>query len=78
MLFVSGGQANEAFKLMIGTNLQEARASIVVNDKKVTAVSHIRAWDIGKSVIDFRILSQSVGYPTLSVADDINTWQIGK
>ena len=63
---------------MIGIDSQTVRASIVANDKKVTAVSYISAQNSGDSVIDFHILSQSVGYPTLTVVDDISSWQPGE
>ena len=63
---------------MIGTDVQVARASIVVNEKKVTAVSLIMAQESHNSRIDFHILSQSVGFPTLTVVDDISSWQPGK
>ena len=75
---VSGGDANESLKPMIGTDVQVARASIVVKEKKVTAVSKIMTKDLRNSGIDFRILSESVGFPTLKVVDDISSWVAGE
>ena len=63
---------------MIGTDVLVARASIVQNERKVTAVSKIMAKDWLHSTVDFHILSETVGFPTLTVVDDISSWQPGK
>ena len=46
----------------------------------MTAVSHVDINSSGKSVIDFRILSLDLGYPTITVVDDLTTsaWKAGK
>ena len=62
---------------MIGKKGQEARASIHVNNTKVTAVSYIKT-KLFSSKVDFRILRPAIGFPTISVTDDVSSWQVGK
>ena len=77
-VYVAGGASDESYKPMIGTDVLVARASIVQNERKVTAVSKIMAKDWLHSTVDFHILSETVGFPTITVVDDISSWQPGK
>ena len=55
-------------------------ASIAVNGFKVTAVSHVVIDNKGRSEVDFRIVGVDLGYPTITVVDDLTTssWKVGK
>ena len=57
-----------------------ARANIVVDGKKISAVSCIRC-DEGvtyKPMPHFQIIDESVGFPTLSVVHNVSSWDVGK
>ena len=73
----SGGDAHQAFDPMIGKEGQVARASIVVNDTKVSAISYMKS-ELFSSKVDFRVLHPSAGFPTISVTDDISSWNVGR
>ena len=75
-----GGEHNLAIDQNIGKEVQHAMASIVVIDRKVTAVSHVDINSGLRSVVDFRILSLDLGYPTITVVHDLtaSSWKAGK
>ena len=72
-----GGESNEDFDAMIGKDGQVAMASIVINGDKVNAISTMQS-SRDRSKVDFRILKYSAGFPTISVTDDVSSWQVGK
>ena len=76
----TGGEHNLVVDQKIGKDVQHAMASIVVNNHKVTAVSHVDSNVKSKSMLDFRILSLDLGYPTISVVHDLteSAWKAGK
>ena len=77
---IAGGAAHEAFDVGLGKRGTVARANIVVDDKKITAVSCIRCNEATpwKAVPQFHILDLDVGFPTLSVAHNVSSWNVGK
>ena len=72
-----GGDVDEAYEPAIGRKRQDACASIFVDNKKVTAVSSIRP-SRRDCEVQFRIVDASSAFPTISVLDDVSSWQIGK
>ena len=73
----SGGSSKEAYDNRSGKQGKEARANIVLNGKKITAISVIKDAR-SKNMVDFRIMDLSVGFPTISVIDDVSSWHVGK
>lgn len=75
-LFV-GGTYNEALVPAIGKTSLIARAQLVIGDRKVEAISHMNSAMSGRFV-EFRVIDASIGFPTISVVDNISSWKVGE
>jgi len=62
----------------IGKISSTAMCSVEIEGHKVTSKSHINALKAGLSRIDLLILTPDLGYPTITVIDDISSWNVGK
>lgn len=74
---IVGGDFNEAYDPAVGKNGQVARAHIVLNGKKVAAVSNMKDAR-SNCFIEFRIIDQSIGFPIINVVHDVSSWKVGK
>ena len=79
-VLIAGGTVHESFDVGAGKYGAVARANIVVDSKKISAVSCIRCnegveW---KALPHFQILDLDAGFPTLSVVHNVSSWSIGK
>ncbi|XP_053383836.1 cell surface hyaluronidase-like [Mercenaria mercenaria] len=77
LLFVVGGSYDQSLDHQIGKREAEAKSSLIYNNKKITAVSHVRPYRNQNSYVDLRVLNPDVGFPEIMVTHDIRSWRAG-